>query len=228
MSSSARSWSSGRGLLIGDRCPRLAASALALAHFCDASNERTLDPLEFVTSLSNGLAQVVPGFADAVAEAAAGASTTFSITGTLTAETVHPGASAAGVKFHLPRDIPTRQAFAQLVRKPLEAIHGFDGQVLVLVDDLSGGYRYDSDDNISRLIGTVADDPAELPECLRFVVTSRPETWSTNRRAGTTSASTSGFGSPATPRRRSRLGPTTSPECPTATSSTSGTCSTIS
>ncbi|HKS48961.1 MAG TPA: hypothetical protein VJT49_28410 [Amycolatopsis sp.] len=159
--------------------PHLAAAALALTHFCDSSNERTLDPLEFVRSLSRGLAAVIPGFADALAGAAVGASAMISIDASQTVGTVEAGASVTNVSIGLPRDVPTRQAFAQLVRRPLEAVvaDGFQRRVLVVVDDLSGGYSYDSDDNIARLIGVVASNPAELPAPLRFVVTSRPDPW---------------------------------------------------
>jgi hypothetical protein len=69
--------------------------------------------------------------------------------------------------------------FARLVRHPLEAVVGcgWDQRLVVVVDDVSSGFQYDSEDNIARLIGVVADNPAELPAPLRFVVTSRPDPW---------------------------------------------------
>lgn len=159
--------------------PRLSAATLVLAHFCDASDERTLDPLDFVSALSNGLAQHVPGFAAALASSAAGTSAVVSIHSSLTVGSVEAGGTVTNIKISVPRDVPTRQAFAHLVRRPLEATapDGATGDLLVIVDDLSGGYAYDSDDNIGRLIANVAGTVDELPGRLRFLVTSRPDPW---------------------------------------------------
>lgn len=159
--------------------PNLSAADLVLAHFCDASNERTLDALDFVRALSQGLAARIPGFADALASSAADASAVVSINASQSIGTVAAGASVANVQISLPRDVPTRQAFARLVRRPLEAVltDGWERRLLVVVDDVSSGFHYDSADNIAGLIGAVAENPAELPPPLRFVVTSRPDPW---------------------------------------------------
>ncbi|MBP2705456.1 hypothetical protein JOL79_16720 [Microbispora sp. RL4-1S] len=152
---------------------------VVLAHFCDASDERTLDALDFVRALSGALARRIPRFADALAASAASASAVITINSTQTIGTVEAGARVANVQIRLPRDVPTRQAFAHLVRRPLEAAvaDGWDQRLLVVVDDLSAGYRYDAEDTIAHLIGVATDNPAELPEVLRFVVTSRPDPW---------------------------------------------------
>jgi WD40 repeat protein len=157
----------------------LFSADLVLAHFCDASDERTLDAMDFVLTLSQHLALRIPGFADALASSAAGVSAVVSINSSQTIGTVEAGASVANVRISLPRDVPTRQAFARLVRHPLDVVvaNGWDQRLLVVVDDVSSGFQYDSEDNIARLIGVVADNPAELPAPLRFVVTSRPDPW---------------------------------------------------
>jgi WD40 repeat protein len=166
-------------ILPRDEYPSLSSAELVLAHFCDSSNERTLDPLEFVSRLSQALAHRIPHFAEAVADAAVGASAVVTVNSTQTIGTVESGASVANVQIRLPRDVPTRQAFAHLVRRPLDAAvaAGWHRQILVVVDDLSSGHQYDSDDNIARLIGLAAGNPAELPDVLRFVVTSRSDPW---------------------------------------------------
>ncbi|WP_182876014.1 WD40 repeat domain-containing protein [Microbispora sp. H10670] len=152
---------------------------VVLAHFCDASDERTLDALDFVRALSGALARRIPRFADALAASAAGAAAVITINSTQTIGTVEAGARVANVQIRVSGSVPTRQAFAHLVRRPLEAAvaDGWDERLLVVVDDLSAGYRYDSEDTIAHLIGVVAGNPAELPDVLRFVVTGRPDPW---------------------------------------------------
>ncbi|GAA1031096.1 hypothetical protein GCM10009557_25310 [Virgisporangium ochraceum] len=156
--------------------PGLCAATVVLAHFCDANDERTLDPLDFVSALSNGLARHVPGFAAALADSVAGTSAVVTIHSSLTVGSVEAGGTVTNVRISVPRDIPTRQAFANLVRRPLEATasDAAVGDLLVIVDDLSGGFAYDPQDNIGQLIGHVAGTTGGR---LRFLVTSRSDPW---------------------------------------------------
>ncbi len=158
------------------RRPALSGTTLLLSHFCDPTNERTLDPLDFITSLSEALARTVPGFAESLLSAVSG--TTINIESVVRVEGDVHGGEIAGVKIAPLRDMPTRQAFSGLVRRPLESVAAeVTQQLLVLVDDVSSAYRFDSSNNLGALLGAVADNPAELSPCLRFVVTSRPDRW---------------------------------------------------
>lgn len=160
-----------------DNLPRRAS--LIHAHYCDTNNERTLNPLDFIAALSNALAEKVEGFIGSLMTGVAGTSTTVTIDSSVTVTgDVHAGAEVTSVRVLIPRDLSTRQAFATLVRRPLEAVAlDPDRTLVVIVDNVSGGYRFDSDDNIGRLVGTVADNPDELPPCLKFIVSTRPDPW---------------------------------------------------
>lgn len=158
--------------------PLLSAATIVLGHFCDSRDDRTLDPLDFVSALSTGLAATVPGFATALAGTAAGTPVVLTINSSLAVDSVEAGGTVTNVRISVPRDIPARRAFAYLVRRPLEAAtaDGWDRDLLVVVDDVSGAYAFDPDDNIGRLIGLVAGG-VDLPGRLRFVVTSRADPW---------------------------------------------------
>lgn len=151
------------------------------AHFCDGNDERTLDSGEFVTKLSQFLAREIPGFHRAMASSVEDTGIHLSINATQTIGSMQPSATATNVEIHLSGAISARRAFTVLVRRPLEVIAatGWAGQVLVVVDDLSSGYHYDTQDNIAELIGNVASDTSG-PAGLRFVVTSRSDPWVLN------------------------------------------------
>ncbi|TQM32502.1 hypothetical protein [Nocardia bhagyanarayanae] len=160
------------------RVVELPSTATLYAHFCDGNDERTLDTGEFVAQLSLFLAREIPGFHRALASSVESTGIHLSINATQTIGSMQSNATATNVEIHLAGAISARRAFTVLVRRPLEVVAaaGWDGQVLVVVDDLSSGYHYDTRDNIAELIGSVASDTSG-PAGLRFVVTSRPDPW---------------------------------------------------
>lgn len=156
--------------------PHLASSVLA-TYFCDASDDRTLDPRDFVTELSRQLSIRIPGFADALLRTESEGGTTVVVQATQSIGEVGDGATVSNVAISIPRGLGPRQAFRRLVRRPLEELErdGWRTPVVAVVDDVSAGYTYDATETIGSLLGRVADNEDELPACLRFVVTARPD-----------------------------------------------------
>jgi WD40 repeat protein len=164
-----------RGEANADAWPALGKGALSHFHFCRAASEDALNPLAFVRRLSLSLSRLEE-FARALIEVNDPAIT---IKSEVNADTVNAGATVSGVTI---RELaigrmPARSAFDQLVRQPLQAIYasGFDQPLFILVDSLDEALTYGPEDNIAVLLADFLDDPADLPESVRFLFTSRSD-----------------------------------------------------
>ncbi|MFE0156475.1 hypothetical protein ACFWY5_55755 [Nonomuraea sp. NPDC059007] len=166
----------GGGLAEPGRYPGIRVVLLARPYFCAMSGaEASLDPIDFVKALSESLAELVPGFADALVREIAEPGMTISNRADVTVGSVASGGRVTGISVTIERGMPARRAFGLLVRRPLRQVAA-PGTVLVAVDDLSAAYTYDPEDNIAALLGTVAQGPGSgLPPWLRFLCTSRPD-----------------------------------------------------
>jgi WD40 repeat protein len=158
-----------------DTCPHLAQAGLAYYHFCQAQYNAVIEPLGFVKSLSLALADRYPAFALALTQIGqrhpeihvqqtVGQATASEITA------VKIGTLEVG-------GLSARRAFAHLVAEPLAAVahNGEAGIILILVDALDEALTFDQDDNIVTLLADVTDDPRDLPNQVRFLVTGRPD-----------------------------------------------------
>lgn len=155
--------------------PALGAGALSHFHFCRAASEDALNPLIFVRRLSLSLSRL-DEFARALIEVNDPAIT---IKSELNIGSVKSGAtvSAVAIRELAIGRMPARSAFDQLVRQPLQAVFasGFDQPVFILIDSLDEALTYESEDNIAVLLADFLDDPADLPEGVRFLLTSRSD-----------------------------------------------------
>ena len=151
---------------------RLAPGVLTFFHFCQASNDTSLDALRFVARLSRELAAQFPPFLDALVNLG-DRNITINATQTVTnAQTV------SNVVIHSLNvvNFSPRQAFDRVVRKPLEALQasGFEGAIVVLVDSMDEALTYGAE-NVATLLGEMMQPSQATAVPIRFVLTSRPD-----------------------------------------------------
>ncbi len=154
--------------------PALGKEWLSHFHFCQAFNEAALSPLSFVRSLSLALSQRVPGFAEALVQVS---DPNITINASTTAGSVSGQVSNLVIQNLYIGNIPSRTAFDQLVRQPLETVYqaGEQRPRFVLVDSLDEALTYGAEDNIAQLLSEFCDNPEDLPASLHFIFTSRPD-----------------------------------------------------
>jgi WD40 repeat protein len=164
-----------RGDVLTDKWPLLAQTGLTYYHFCQARYDALIEPVGFVKSLALALADRYPIFAQALTQIgerhpkihiqqSVGQATDSAITA-VKIDTLEVGGLSA------------RKAFAHLVSEPLEVLaqSGETATILILVDALDEALTFDQDDNLVTLLAAVTDDPRDLPQQVRFIVTSRPD-----------------------------------------------------
>ena len=141
------------------------------AHFCVAASGSTA-PKALAQNLAEQLTRNVPGFADALAESLAELVTIKTIQ---EAETLESGASMTGVQIGTLNlsGLGEELSFNRTLREPLQKLYeyGHDEPVLLLVDALDEALTYTGTIDIVRLLAKLED----LPEQVRFLVTSRPD-----------------------------------------------------
>jgi len=153
------------------RCIR--AGAVTSAHFCRARDDRTLDPLRWVTAVVSELGRRVPGYAAAlVADAEPG----FSIAGHAAAETAAADATVAGVLVNQLNlgNLGPRVAFERRVVAPLEQV-GAGEPLLLVVDGLDETLDYQEAGGFVDLLRVAARSLDGLPRRVRLLATSRPD-----------------------------------------------------
>ncbi|MFD6071867.1 AAA family ATPase [Amycolatopsis lurida] len=151
------------------------SSQVVLAHYCRVTNERSLNPKDFLSALSSKLADTVPGFAEAREQALPAPRTHVTATVNQQIGTVHEGGQALGLQLHVD-NVTLPEFYAAAVRRPLAACAGPGRPMLVIVDDLSASLAHGSvDQTIVALLRMIATSGDELPTWLRFLVTSRPD-----------------------------------------------------
>jgi len=170
----------GAGELGGSKRRKLESrpGCLAHYHFCRAFNEETLNPLAFVRNLSLGLAGRYPFFAQALRQSSAqGVTINFDVDQKI--GSIQPGGTVQGVVINNLQisGLSARLAFDQLVRQPLQALcdSDFKETVLILVDSLDEALTYDPQENIAYLLAQYTDDPDDLPQQVRLLLTGRPD-----------------------------------------------------
>jgi hypothetical protein len=148
-------------------------SAWRAAHFCQTSMKNTsLNPLRFVEALSQQLASRYQVFALALVNIDGQKNITINAT-----QTVGTAANGSQVENVVIRalnvgNLSPRIAFDRVVGKPLERVCTTDlnETILILVDALDEALTFGSP-NITTLLAGASD----LPDCVRFVLTSRIE-----------------------------------------------------
>jgi len=164
------------------------ASKLCLAHYCDANDEQSLDPKEFIEALSRALVQAVPGFAAAVVASIADDGLSIHNETTFQIDQMQPGAQAVGLRIDNLRidnrsELGTRRALNRLVLSPLaKTVEDSDetigaGPLVVIIDDLSAAFAHDDKNNISAVLRLLLRQTNRRRPTLRFVVTSRADPW---------------------------------------------------
>jgi NACHT domain len=161
-----------QGSVSGENYPRLGPGSLTFYHFCQAFNDSSLDPLDFVITLSLQLARRFPHFAEVLASVR---QPHITINAQQEIGTAAPGSDVRNVvikELHV-SNLSARIAFSHLVREPLEALCAQQPteHILILIDSLDEALTYDSHENIVSLLETNRD----LPRQVRFLLTSRPD-----------------------------------------------------
>jgi energy-coupling factor transporter ATP-binding protein EcfA2 len=154
----------------------LRKDSLTYFHFCQATNDPTVNPLDFIRRLSLALGERYPEYALAINELN---DPNINIQANVNVQTMEAGASTQVVvikDLHI-GSLSSRLAFNQLVRRPLEQIctPNFEGQIVILVDALDEAIAYNPEDNIANLLGEFTDHPDDLPRPVRFILTGRFE-----------------------------------------------------
>jgi WD40 repeat protein len=162
------------GEVPADPYPHLGAGSIQFFQFCQAFHNDTLDPLRFTKHLSLHLAGAYPPFAEALTEAGArdpgihvvqevGTAERALVVGTIIQE-LHIG------------NLSARVAFDRVVAGPLKQIPQADppGAILILLDALDEALTYPGE-TLVDLLAHILDDPRDLPDRVRFLLTSRPD-----------------------------------------------------
>jgi WD40 repeat protein len=140
-------------------------------HFCIAASGTTA-PKALAQNLAQQLTRNVPGFADALTASLADLVT---ITPVQKVEKMERGASLTGVQIGTLNlaGLGEELSFNRTLREPLKTLYqnGHDKPLLILVDALDEALTYTGTIDIVRLLAKLDD----LPEQVRFLVTSRPD-----------------------------------------------------
>ena len=153
--------------------PNLRQGSLTFFHFCQASNDKALNPLRFVEALSQHIARRYQPFANALTEV--GDQQIYIDV----KQTVGTADQITGVVINSINigNLSARVAFDRLVRRPLEQLctPDFNDTIVILVDALDEALTYDPDENILTLLRDATDHAADLPANVRILLTSRPD-----------------------------------------------------
>jgi hypothetical protein len=155
--------------------PYLGAGSIQFFQFCQAFHNDTLDPLRFAKHLSLNLASVFPPFADALTQVGVRDPEIHihqDVGAVATGGTV---AGILGLELHL-GNLSAQVAFDRVVAGPLKQIAQADapGTILILLDALDEALTYPGE-TLVDLLAHVLDDPRDLPDQVRFLLTSRPD-----------------------------------------------------
>jgi WD40 repeat protein len=154
--------------------PNLGASSIQFFQFCQAFHNDTLDPLRFTKHLSLNLASAYPPFAEALIEAGV------RYPGVHVSQQVETADRAVIIgaiiqDLHI-GNLSARVAFDRVVAAPLKQIPQADppATILILLDALDEALTYPGE-TLVDLLAHVLDDPHDLPDQIRFLLTSRPD-----------------------------------------------------
>jgi hypothetical protein len=141
---------------------------LVYAHFCDAQDDSTLNPLRFIEQLALSIAAQHEPFASELTRIA---DERVSVQVNINIATIEAGATVRGLvidSMHIEETSP-RWAFDRVIRKPLETLRSLMPTLLVIVDGLDESLALHSDKHLADLLAHVSRDS----EPLRWFVTSR-------------------------------------------------------
>ncbi len=140
---------------------------VAAAHFC-VERSASVTPRGFAESVASQLTRSVASFAAALTTTLADRVT---ISGAVRADRIEAGATATGVYIERLELDDGHSAFDRAVRAPLQALYdgGHREPILILVDALDEGQA--GSPSIGHLLAKLDD----LPEPVRFLVTTRPD-----------------------------------------------------
>ena len=167
-------WLAGEGTTSIDNAAKtqleILRSKVGAAHFCIAATGTT-DPRNMAKNVAEQLTRKIDGFGDAliktlpeqiqiVVKQTVGTATDSTVTG-VHIESLNMGA------------LGDEASFNRLVREPLKQLYsdGYSEPLLLIIDSLDEAATYTGDINIVQLL-TKLDD---LPEPVRFLVTTRPD-----------------------------------------------------
>jgi WD40 repeat protein/tetratricopeptide (TPR) repeat protein len=142
---------------------------LAATHFCDSYRSETMDPALFVRSVIRQFSAGIPGFADAVRRASLDLTgTPINVTTTVTAGTIHPGATVLGAEVEL-RGYTTGETSSRILGEALRSLD-LPTPPVILVDGVDEAAAFPTDMTMADLLtGPTFQD---LP--IRLLITSRP------------------------------------------------------
>lgn len=168
-------WLAGHGPLPDDAAARQQLAQIRAqvkaAHFCIAASGETA-PRALAQNLAQQLTRNVPGFAEALKASLA---ELVRIEGVAKAGTAAAGAALTGVQIGTLNlaGLGEELSFNRTLREPLKALceNGYDEPLLLLVDAMDEALTYTGVIDIVRLLAK----PDDLPEQVRFLVTSRPD-----------------------------------------------------
>ena len=153
-----------------DGCHLLTSNVLSALHFCSALDSRWINPIVFAESLALQLGARYQPFAKALAEKREDRRISIEVTQSAANITGGQMVAVAIHKLDL-RGLSAEDAFALVVREPLEVLLGQEPeqQIIVMVDALDEALTYSGDMNIVSLLAQVE----YLPPGARFILTSR-------------------------------------------------------
>ena len=136
---------------------------VAHAHYCRSEDDRSLDPLWFISDVASTLANLFPAYRR-------------SLPGDATSVLGHVRLKRVDQEYRV--DVlttRTRTALEYAVRRPLEALShaGTSDAIVVIIDAIDESLGF-GDDNIANLVANLASDRA-LPRGVRFVATTRSD-----------------------------------------------------
>jgi hypothetical protein len=155
------------GTAIIPDAPLLSPGWLTYSHFCQAGSEGTLSPTDFVSALSESLANRYEQFRHSLEK---NASSQVVVNQNVT--TAHTGANVTGASVRVEiKNGDARPLFDQAVRIPLTNLcdGNFNDSIVILVDSLDEALTFNPENNITQLLKLVNDFPRQV----RFVFTCR-------------------------------------------------------
>jgi WD40 repeat protein len=169
-------------LLLADGLVGAPDVQLGAWHFCQARQDTTLIPSRVVEGMARQLLSRLDGYAGALAnEALPHPPVTITGSATVTGQ-VSKGAVVAGVNVGaLTINSDSEDAtvlFDRVIRRPLARLAA-DGRlparVVIVIDALDEALSRSSGEELLNVLGRVTGPDAELPENVRFIVTTRPD-----------------------------------------------------
>jgi hypothetical protein len=150
--------------------PLLNQGWLAYSHFCQAGSGDTVNPVLFVESLSEALANRYPKFYKALEKTASSQIVLKQQIGNVAESASVVGPRVGEIRIEI-KNGDARPLFDQAVRLPLKELceKDFKESIFILVDSLDEALTFNPESNITQLLKLVNDFPLQV----RFIFTCR-------------------------------------------------------